>query len=252
MNCSEIRTLSHAFADRELDVVRSAEIEQHLSDCHACAQEVANIRALSSALKSPQFYFRAPANLSSAIRASTAGKSNAAQSPRRSADQARPWTNWLRWLILAAAAAIVFLAVIFVPSGNSRLTEEAVASHVRSMMANHLADVASSDQHTVKPWFDGKIDFAPPIVDLAAQGFPLVGGRLDYLQNRPVAAAIYRRQKHLINLFVWPAADNRNRRKKVSAARGYNVISWEASGMIYCAVSDLNAAELREFTDLLK
>lgn len=253
MNCTEIRTLSHAFADRELDVVRSAEVERHLGDCRACAQELANIRALSSALKSPGFYFRPPDNLKSRIRATTLGTGVTATDSRRRESRQWSWTPWLRWLIPAAAVAVVLLAAVFVlPSGNSRLTEEAVASHVRSMMANHLTDVASSDQHTVKPWFDGKVDFAPPIVDLAAQGFPLLGGRLDYLQNRPVAAAIYQRHKHIINLFVWPTAGSRNTRKKLSVAKGYNVLSWDASGMSYCAVSDLNPTELRDFADLFK
>jgi anti-sigma factor RsiW len=237
-----------------LDLVRTNEVQQHLIGCRSCSQEVENIRALSSALKSPELYFRAPANLRSSIQAATIGKTNTAQTPvpRRADDERASWTLWLRWLIPVAAAAIVFLAVVFVPSGNGRLTEEAVANHVRSMMANHLTDIASSDQHTVKPWFDGKVDFAPPIVDLAARGFPLIGGRLDYLQNRPVAAAVYQRQKHIINLFIWPAAGNRSTRKKLSVAKGYNVISWEASGMSFCAVSDLNATELREFADLMK
>jgi anti-sigma factor RsiW len=119
-------------------------------------------------------------------------------------------------------------------------------------MAEHLTDVASSDQHTVKPWFAGKVDFAPPVTDLKEQGFPLQGGRLDYLQNRVVAAEVYKRNNHVINLFVWPAAENRNTAKKLAAAKGYNVISWENAGMRYCAVSELNPVELREFADLLK
>jgi anti-sigma factor RsiW len=252
MTCSEIRKFSNAYADQELELLRAAEVERHLNGCRSCSQEVENIRALSSALKSSELHFRAPARLKGSIRTATIGKTSSAQTPRRADDERASWTQWLRWLIPVAAAAIVFLAVVFVPSGNSRLTEEAVAGHVRSMMANHLTDIASSDQHTVKPWFDGKVDFAPPIVDLAARGYPLIGGRLDYLQNRPVAAAVYQRQKHIINLFIWPAAGNRNTRKKVSVGKGYNVISWDTSGMSYCAVSDLNAVELREFADLMK
>ncbi len=254
MNCTEIRTLSNAFADRELDVARSKELERHLGDCRACAQEVANIRVLSSALKSPGFYFRAPDNLKSRIRATTVGTGETATKSRHRGDREWPWTRWRRWLVSAAAVAafVIIAAMLVLPSGNNRLTEEVVASHVRSMMANHLTDVASSDQHTVKPWFDGKVDFAPPIVDLTAQGFPLLGGRLDYLQSRPVAAAVYQRHKHVINLFIWPAAGNHSTRKKPGVAKGYNVLSWDASGMSYCAVSDLNPTELREFADLLK
>jgi anti-sigma factor RsiW len=153
---------------------------------------------------------------------------------------------------VAAGALVLVAALTFVPTVDKRLTGEVVSSHVRSMMANHLTDVASSDQHTVKPWFDGKVDFAPPVTNLTAFGFPLVGGRLDYLQSRPVAAAVYQRNKHIINLFVWPASRNRNTTKKLGVEKGYNVISWEGPGMNFCAVSDLNPVELREFTDLLK
>lgn len=252
MNCREIRALSHAYADRELDLVRTNEIEQHLNDCRSCSREIANIRALSSALKSSTFYFRAPANLTKKIRASTCARNGTAHWPQRSVVRKESWAQWMRWFIpVAASALVIVLAISFVPSADKRLTEEVVASHVRSLMANHLTDVASTDQHTVKPWFDGKIDFAPPVSDLAERGFPLVGGRLDYLQNRSVAAEVYQRNKHFINLFVWPTLQHRNTAKKLAIEKGYNVIYWQSSGMNYSAVSDLNAAELREFADLL-
>jgi len=154
-----------------------------------------------------------------------------------------------------AASAVVALMAVFVAfnqSADNRLTEEVVSSHIRSRMAEHLTDVASSDQHTVKPWFAARVDFAPPVTDLKEQGFPLAGGRLDYLQNRVVAAEVYKRNDHVINLFVWPASGNRITMKKLSVAKGYNVISWQNSGMNYCAVSELNSVELRQFADLLK
>jgi anti-sigma factor RsiW len=159
----------------------------------------------------------------------------------------------MRWIIpVSASAFAILLAVLFVSSADNRLAEEVVSNHVRSLMANHLTDVASSDQHTVKPWFAGKIDFAPPVTDLKEHGFELIGGRLDYLQDRQVAAEIYQRNKHIINLFVWPASQNRNSSKKFTVNKGYNVLSWESFGMNYSAVSDLNPVELREFADLLK
>jgi anti-sigma factor RsiW len=253
MNCPEIKALSHAYADRELDLVRATEIEQHLTTCRSCSREIENIRALRSALKSSTFYYRTPMNLRNQIRQSTCARNGTARPVLRSEARQIRWKQWLRWFMPVAASAVaILLAISVMPSADKRFTNEVVSSHVRSMMANHLTDVASSDQHTVKPWFDGKVDFAPPVTDLKEHGFPLVGGRLDYLQNRPVAAAVYQRNKHVINLFVWPSTQNRNTSKTVSVGKGYNVISWEASGMNYCTVSDLNATELQEFADLLK
>lgn len=249
MNCQEIETLKHAYADRELDLVRTTEIEHHLSDCRACSQAYANIRALGSALQSADLYFQAPAQLKRRIRASLPDE--ARSSPTRPFD----WWQWLKWGIpVAGTALIAFLLATALtrPSTDERLAQEVTASHVRSLMAAHLTDVASSDQHTVKPWFDGKIDFAPPVKDLAAEGFPLVGGRLDYLQNRQVAALIYQRHKHLVNLFIWPAPRSSNTTEKPAVRQGYNLIHWNESGMTFWAVSDLNSAELREFVELIK
>jgi anti-sigma factor RsiW len=253
MNCSEIKALSHAYADRELDLVRSAEVEQHLGGCRSCSQQVENFRGLSSALKSSSLYFRAPANLRERVLRSTCARNGVASFARRPIERAASWKQWMRWLIpVSASAFAILLAVLVAPSADNRVSEEVASNHVRSLMANHLTDIASSSQHTVKPWFAGKIDFAPPVTNLADQGFPLIGGRLDYLQNRQVAAEIYRRNDHIINLFVWPASQNRSTTKKLSVRKGYNVISWKDSGMNYSAVSDLNAVELREFADLLK
>jgi anti-sigma factor RsiW len=132
------------------------------------------------------------------------------------------------------------------------IVSQVVANHVRSLLAAQLVDVVSSDQHTVKPWFDGKIDFAPEVRDLSANGFPLVGGRLDYLDGKTIAALVYHRNKHPINLFITPAPTSRSTSTTTTNRRGYNVVAWTNNSMNYWAVSDLNQAELREFTELVR
>ena len=171
------------------------------------------------------------------------------QQKPRSIPSEIPW-NWL-----GLAAAIVFAAIITFgllprpepPGADQFLATQLIASHVRSLMANHVTDVASSDQHTVKPWLDAKLDFAPAVVDLSSQGFHLIGGRLNYLDNRPVTALIYQRRQHFINLFVWPAGSDAARSTKAMMRQGYQLLHWVDSHFNYWAVSDVNANDLQTF-----
>jgi anti-sigma factor RsiW len=165
------------------------------------------------------------------------------------------WRQWLRdWRIGAPALAVAASLAVFsvMPPRSSNLEQELISGHVRSLMASHLTDVATSDQHTVKPWFNGRLDFAPPVIDLANTGFPLAGGRLDYIGGRAVAALVYKRRGHVINLFVWPKTEvGSNMPVQVSTGEGYNIQHWAGGGMTFWAVSDLNATELQEFANRL-
>jgi len=244
MSCEEMQTLIQGYADGELDLLGNLRAEEHLKDCAVCARDLRNHQALRVALGGGSLYFRAPATLRGRIRSAVRASGNA--EPRRGS------SSW-RWMAAAASFALLAIAVSSLvllrsrPSRDELLGQEIVAGHVRSMMAGHLTDVASSDQHTVKPWFDGRLDFAPPVKDLAPLGFPLVGGRLDYAGGRPVAALVYQRRQHVINLFVWPSADESDARNRMVVRQGYNLIHWSRAGMVYWAVSDLNLNELQEF-----
>jgi len=250
MKCEEAKPLLDSFADGELDLVNHVQVESHLDECLACDHTVRDRAVLKEALADDSFYFRAPTELRSQIRR-TLSEPQARSFPGR-------LFNW-RWMPVLAAAAVVVVALFSVvallrPAANSDdlLASEMVSNHVRSLMGDiHLVDVPSTDQHTVKPWFQGKLDFSPPVVDLGQQGFTLVGGRLDYAGGRPVAAIVYQRRLHIINLFVFPNQDPSTSANRLLTRQSFNVVHWSRSGMTFWAVSDINAAELQEFaTDL--
>ena len=249
MNCPEALTLTHPYSDGELDLVRSLDLEKHLAQCPSCSRAYEDLNGLKSALHSTDLYFKAPASLRRQVRASIAAES-------AKADRA-PFSWWtiLKLGVPAMGAALVLLLMFPVLNQHSlddRLAQEVTSAHVRSLMVNHKIDVISADPHTVKPWFQGKLDFTLPVVDLADRGFPLIGGRLDYLQGRPVAALIYQRHQHFINLFVWPAVAAQDKPQTVVVRQGYNLIHWTASGMTFWAISDLNRTELSDFARLIK
>ncbi|HEV7402228.1 MAG TPA: anti-sigma factor [Chthoniobacteraceae bacterium] len=244
MNCPQIQKLIQAHHDGELDAANTLQVDEHLADCPQCFDALRRLSTLRGALQNDALRFTAPAGLRARIRASVAQTATSEQEPVR----ARPWFQSMGWVAAAIAVVVSILTLTMQPARDGdRLVAELTASHVRSLMAAHLTDVASTDQHTVKPWFDGKLDFAPPVRDLRETGFPLLGGRLDFIDGRPAAALVYGRQKHFINLFVWPAKTAAPRKLTTTQRNGYNLAQWSDGKMEFSAVSDLNEADLRVF-----
>jgi anti-sigma factor RsiW len=238
-----------AARDGELTPEEQTEMEAHLATCPDCAAHQAAMGALQQDLV--QLPYRpAPPGLAERIQSALPQESDAAEQPR----WRRP-PAWRRMLLpLTASAAALLLAwnlsLQMQRPGSLALAEQVVDSHVRSLMVDHLTDVASSDQHTVKPWFSGKLDLAPPVVDLAEQGFPLIGGRLDYLDARPVAALVFRRHEHVINVFLLPGRAE-EAAPQLTSLRGYALLHWSRGGLEAWAVSDVNSTELRQLAELL-
>ena len=251
MSCQTAQEFIHAYIDGELDLARGLEVEQHMKECQGCATAYRNQTALRSAFKDSALYHSAPSGLEKRIRSALRREVKS--------EVGRRAFNW-RWLPIGALAFLLLLALFIwqaVPglrsSGDELLAQEMVSNHVRSLqLESHRTDVISSDQHTVKPWFDGKLDFAPPVKDFSSQGFPLIGGRLEYLNNRAVAALVYQRQKHYINLYIWPAEQSSATSEVATKRQGYNLLHWTNSGMTYWAISDLNGVELHEFARLVQ
>ena len=241
MNCQQAKPLIDPYADGELEASAILELEKHLQSCSACALALLNLQSLKKTLKQDTLYFTAPAELRQRIKSEL-------PAPAKTVPQRRAWNwNWLTTAMSGAFAVCLALLLMVRPSSQQPLTQEIVSSHIRSLMASHVLDVVSTDQHTVKPWFNGKLDFSPPVKDLASQEFPLIGGRLDYVDGRNVAALVFQRHKHIINLFIWPAKEKVSKPASVTPIQGYNLIHWSEAEMAYWAVSDLNEKELMEF-----
>jgi anti-sigma factor RsiW len=245
LNCHEIHALLPGYVDGALDLVRSLEIEDHLHECPTCAREVQGQKALRAALQDPSFYHRPGAHLAQRVR-----------SALRRASRPRLALPARAWRLLAVAASLAFVALIswalvrglFVPSANDLLAREVVSSHVRSLVAVHPVDKESSNRHQVKPWLTERLDFAVPVVkNLTDRGFRLIGGRVDYLDNRKVAALVYKRRGHHINLFIWPAAADAESAAQALTYRGFDLIHWTSGGFHFWAISDMDKNGLREF-----
>jgi anti-sigma factor RsiW len=248
MNCRELRLLLEPYSDGELDLVRRVEIEEHLGYCGSCKEQEKHLRALRDAVSSPSLYHRAPAALGARIQLATPAL---AGRRRRTFSQLAAVAAGIA-LLIGTSATLGMLLSRTMASADDRLAELVVAGHVRSLQAEHLVDVPSTDRHAVKPWLAGKLDFSPQVLDLSAQGYTLSGARLDYLTDRPLAALVYKRRLHVINVFTWPAADGGNRPVREFARQGFNVRRWQQDGMTYWVVSDLNGQEFDEFVKLLQ
>jgi anti-sigma factor (TIGR02949 family) len=239
VNCPEVERVLDAYADDELTPAEAAEVRAHLDACPACHKQVAARAALGRLIRRVPYY-AAPDRLRVAV-ATT-------RRPARLTPRLLAWAAMVTLAVsLGSMTAVRTVRARQAATATAALAQDMVSSHVRALRGEHLFDVRSSDQHTVKPWFLGKLDFSPPVDDLAPLGFPLVGGRLDYLAGRPVAALVYQRRQHIINLFVLPASDTVAAPTDARTVRGFHVRHWIRDGMAFWAVSDLNDAELDQF-----
>ncbi|HEX2633213.1 MAG TPA: anti-sigma factor [Bradyrhizobium sp.] len=241
MTCDEAEVLLHALIDGELDAGHAREVEDHIATCPHCAKQLAVYREMSKAITAADLSYAAPASLRRRIEATLPE----VRKPNRRA----VLRGFAMGSAVSAIAASGIVAIVLRSDDEARIESEIVSAHLRSLQAGHLTDVLSTDQHTVKPWFNGKLDVAPPVVDLTSQGYTLIGGRLDYVDARAVGAIVYRRRLHVINLFVTQTASTEHRPARTETFQGFNIRTWSDGGLNYWAVSDLAADELAEFGD---
>jgi anti-sigma factor RsiW len=244
MTCEEAEVLLHALIDGELDAGHAREVENHIAGCPRCAAALQDYREISKAIADAGARYTAPPELRRRIEAALPQPQPQAVPSRRAVLR-----GFAMGSAVSALAATGLVAIVLRNDDMERIQSEVVSAHLRSLQAGHLTDVLSTDQHTVKPWFNGKLDVAPPVIDLTALGFTLIGGRLDYVDGRPIGAVIYKRRQHVINLFVAQTANTERRTAKTSTLQGFNIRSWGDRGLNYWAVSDLAADELAEFGD---
>lgn len=246
MTCRQAQPLLSAYCDRELDVTTSLEIDAHVRECVRCSAALQRHAALRSSLGTAALVFTPPRGLERRVR----------EAVRREAGPIRPsvlapW-RWVAVPLAATLAAALAWSVAVHRGADDALSAELVSSHVRSLMVDHLLDVATSDQHTVKPWFNGKVDFAPPVADFTASGFPLIGGRVDYIAGRAVAVVVYQRRQHVVNVFIWPCGNEGGPALRHVAFKGYHLLRWTRSGLAFWAVSDVNGADLESLARLFQ
>jgi anti-sigma factor RsiW len=248
ITCKSAISLIEPYLDGELDAAQKAEVEAHLDECVNCPAIYRRLSELGTDLRTLAPRYAAPEHLQNRVLSAERKEART-----KSVWRLMPAKAWAIAATLLLAVSVGWNAMLLrsqrntIGNTSSEVAQEIVSSHVRSLIGAHLLDVPSTEQHTVKPWFNGKLDYAPDVKDFAAAGFPLVGGRVDYIDHRPVAALVYKRREHVINLFVWPSSSPL---AAPAAANGFNLVAWNNAGMNYCAISDLNQAELRQFAAL--
>jgi anti-sigma factor RsiW len=247
MNCDEAEILIHALIDNELDASHAREVEAHIATCPRCTAELAAYRQMREAMTKADLRYTAPVSLRQRL-------DEVLPKPAQSPANVVPLTSRRSLLrgfamgsAMSALAATLLVAVVVRNDDQQMIESEIVSSHLRSLQPGHLIDVVSTDQHTVKPWFNGKLDVSPPVIDLTAQGFTLIGGRLDYVDARAIGAVVYKRRAHVINLFVSQTSNAVRKPAKIETIQGFNIRRWSDRGLNYWAVSDIGADELAEF-----
>ena len=258
MTCDEAEILLHALIDGELDAGHARDVETHVAACPACAEKLKAFRAMRETMAQAPLKEAAPAHLRSRIEAALAVPAAATSAPRQTwlASMRASWKNFFGGFAVgtalsAAVAASLVIAVVR-SDQNQQIASDVVSAHLRSLQAGHLTDVETSDQHTVKPWFNGKLDVAPPVIDLTAEGFTLIGGRLDDINGETAAAIVYRRRNHVINLFVTENVGAKQAGATATTRHGFNVRHFSEGGLDFWAVSDINPTELDEFCQKLR
>ena len=253
MNCGESEILLNALIDGELDAGHARDVEQHVAACSACAEMLTEFREVHDAVSGAGLKMTAPAHLRSRIEKALPLPSARVIAPRKFFQPSRRtfFGGFAVGTALSAALAASLVLTVVGTDQQQTIANEVVSAHIRSLQAGHLMDVETSDQHTVKPWFNGRLDVAPPVIDLTAQGFRLLGGRLDYIDGEPVASVVYQRRKHIINLFVARRLGASQASARLEAIQGYNVRNWSESGLDFWAVSDIAPDELNEFGQMI-
>ena len=253
MNCDDSEILLNALIDGELDAGHARDVEKHVAACPDCTEKLTEFREIHDAVSAPGLKMTAPAHLRSRIEKALPLPSSRVVAPRKFFQPSRRtfFGGFAVGTALSAALAASLVLTVVGSDQQQTIANEVVSAHIRSLQAGHLMDVETSDQHTVKPWFNGRLDVAPPVIDLTAQGFRLLGGRLDYIDGEPVASVVYQRRKHIINLFVARRLGASQASAKLEAIQGYNVRNWSEAGLDFWAVSDIAPDELNEFGQMI-